>query len=91
MEICKRFQISRIIYWSSKRSEQFFETKYFFDLLLEASSGLIHWNNKYMPFGTNNDVVHKNTQVQVEKDSFYNFFNVVTIRYLQSVGQKFVI
>ena len=44
-----------------------------------------------MPFGTNNDVVHKNTQEQVEKDSFYNFFNVVTIRYLQSEGQKFVI
>ena len=54
-----------------------------------------------MPFGTNhtvynnrtnNDVLHKNPQEQVEKDSLYNFFNVVvTIRYLQSVGQKFVI
>ena len=36
--ICKIFEITRTIYSSSERSEQFFVTDYFFNLFLEVSN-----------------------------------------------------
>ena len=53
LEVCKNFEITRIIYSNSKRSEQILVTKCFFNLFLEVFSDITNQNNSNSNWKTN--------------------------------------